>query len=366
MLLKLRTLNALLLPMLLVLTAPSPAANLPVVSVTTLTHENVAQPTRYLGRIEALRAVDVVSRTEGVVAKRGFKDGETVKAGQMLFEIEPAEHQAALARAEAQVSNARAQANNAQQHLNRLQRLGAGTAVSKSELDSAIASRDMARATLKETEAQLKSQRLNLGYTRITAPISGRAGHSDVHEGSLVNPARGALVTLKQIDPVRVVIAVSERDYIAASQQGLVGNAKKANQALTPTLQLANGEEYPQTGEFASVDNRIDSQTGTLAVSLHFANPQHLLLPGGVVNVLLKPQAQEKLLLPVAALQQDAQGYFVLKVVDQRVESVRISVGAQTGQHYVVTSGLQAGDQVIVAGIQRVRPGMQVTPIEAQ
>lgn len=367
MLLKHQTLNGLLLSGLLTLTVPLHAAALPAVAVTTLTSENVAQPARYLGRIEAMRAIDVVSRTEGVVAERGFLDGETVKAGQLLFAIEPAEHQAALARTEAQVSNARAQANNAQQHLSRLQRLGAGTAVSKSELDSATASRDMARAALKEAQALLQTQRLNLGYTRITAPVSGRAGHSNVHEGTLINPARGPLVTLKQIDPVRVVIAVSERDYIAASQHGLVGNPTLANQVLTPTLQLANGEVYPVTGEFASVDNRIDSQTGTLAVSLRFANPQQLLLPGGVVNVQLLPKERAQLLLPVAALQQDAQGYFALKVnQDQRVESVRITLGEQIDQHYVVTSGLQAGDRVIVAGVQRVRPGMQVAPTEAQ
>ncbi|EXU76681.1 efflux RND transporter periplasmic adaptor subunit [Erwinia mallotivora] len=365
MIIKFHILNRLLLPLLLVLSVSSPAATPPAVSVVTLTHQHVAPTTRYLGRIEPLRAVDVVSRTEGMVAKRGFLDGEMVRAGQLLFAIEPAEHQALLARAEAQVSHARAQASNARQHLSRLQRLGTGTVVSQSDLDNAIASRDMAVAALKEAEAQLQTQRLNLGFTRITAPVTGRAGHSEVHEGSLVNPARGTLVTLKEIDPVRVVIAVSERDYIAASQQGLVADVRKASQALTPRLQLANGEHYPQRGEFVSVDNHIDSHTGTVAVSLQFANPQHLLLPGGVVNVELEPQAKAALLLPLAALQQDAQGYYVLKVVENQVERVGITVGAQLGQHYVVTSGLHEGDRVIVAGVQRVRPGMSVTATEA-
>lgn len=365
MITKFQTLNRLLLPLLLVLSVSSPAATPPAVSVVTLTHQNVAPTTRYLGRIEPLRAVDVVSRTEGMVAKRGFLDGEMVSAGQLLFAIEPAEHKALLARAEAQVSHARAQASNARQHLSRLQRLGTGTVVSQSDLDSAIASRDMAAATLKEAEAQLQTQRLNLGFTRITAPVTGRAGHSEVHEGSLVNPARGTLVTLNEIDPVRVVIAVSERDYIAASQQGLVTDVRKVSQALTPRLQLANGEHYPQRGEFVSVDNHIDSHTGTVAVSLQFANPQHLLLPGGVVNVELEPLAKAALLLPLAALQQDAQGYYVLRVVENQVERVGITVGVQLGQHYVVTSGLHEGDRVIVAGVQRVRPGMSVTATEA-
>ncbi|MCX8958700.1 efflux RND transporter periplasmic adaptor subunit [Erwinia psidii] len=362
---KFQTLNGLLLSALLVFTSTTLAAVFPAVSVVTLAQQNVTQPGRYLGRIEPLRAVDVASRTEGVVAKRYFRDGETVEAGQPLFEIEPAEHKALLARAEAQVSHASAQARDARQHLRRLQRLGVGSAVSQSELDSATATRDMADAALKEAEAQLQTQRLNLGFTRIVAPISGRAGHSDVHEGTLVNPARGTLVTLNQIDPVRVVIAVNERDYLTASQHGLAGDMEKANQALTPILQLANNEEYPQRGEFVSVDNHIDPHTGTVAVSLQFANPQHLLLPGGVANVQLIPKAKSELMLPLVALQQDAQGYYVLKVVDDRVESVRITIGGQIDRHYVVTSGLHQGDRVIVAGIQRVRPGIQVFATEA-
>lgn len=362
---KFQTMNGLLFAAFLLFSVASTAAMPPAVSVVTLRQENVAQPMRYLGRIEALRAVDVVSRTEGVVAIRGFKDGERVKAGQVLFEIESAEHKALLARAEAQVGHASAQLRDARQHLRRLQQLGVGNVVSQSELDNATATHDMAVARLKEAEAQLQTQRLNLGFTRITAPVSGRVGHSDVHQGTLVNPARGSLVRVKEIDPVRVVIAVNERDYLTASQFGLAGDMHKANQALTPTLQLANGEDYPQQGKFVSVDNHIDPQTGTLTVSLQFANPDHLLLPGGVVNVQLKPQEKPALMLPLTALQQDAQGYYALRVVNDRVESVRITVGAQIDRHYVVNAGLHEGDRVIVAGMQRVRPGMQITATEA-
>lgn len=355
-----------LLPLLLALGAPLQAATLPSVTVTTLTQQKVAQPSTYLGRIEALQAVDVVARTEGVVAKRLFKDGENVQAGQLLFEIEAGQQRAALARSQAQVNNAAAQVRNARQHLNRLLQLGVGTAVSQSELDSATASRDMALAALKEAEARLKTERLNLDYTLIAAPISGRAGHSTVHEGTLIGAGYGRLVTLKQLDPVRVVIAVNERDYLA-SQKSLANDLKKANEALTPTLQLANGDAYPFSGHFVSLDNHIDSKTGTVAMRLEFANPQHVLLPGGVVNVHLMPQQQEQVLLPAAALQQDSEGYFVLKVgSDEKVEIARIALGGQIGPHYVVTTGVTAGDRVIVAGMQRVRPGMQVSASEAR
>ncbi|MEI2266651.1 efflux RND transporter periplasmic adaptor subunit [Erwinia sp. CGal63] len=362
---RLTTLRALtrLLPLLF---AFSVSAAAPPVTVITLTSEKVANPRSYLGRIEALRQVDVMARTEGVIAKRYFRNGENVKEGQLLFEIDSAEHRAALARSQAQVNNAAAKASNAQLHLNRLQQLGAGTAVSQSELDNALAERDMARAALKEAEALLQTQRLNLAFTRITAPIGGRAGHSAIHEGALVNPARGPLVRLKQLDPVHVVIAINERDYLADWQKTLTADMQKANAAVTARLQLANGVAYPFKGKFFSVDNHIDNHTGTVAISLEFANPEHLLLPGGVVNVQLQPEAQDRLLLPAAALQQDSGGYFVLRVNhEQQVERVAIEPGAQIAQRYIVTSGLNAGDRVIVAGMQRVRPGMQVIASEA-
>lgn len=354
-----------LLPLLL-FTFTVTAAPPPAVTVTTLTREKIAHPRRYLGRVEALRQVDVMARTEGVIVKRYFKNGENIREGQPLFDLDPAEHHAALARSQAQVNQAAAQARQAQLHLARLQRLGMGTAVSQSELDNALAERDRARAARKEAEALLQTQRLNVAFTRIAAPISGRAGHSAIHEGALVNPARGALVRLKQLDPVHVVIAINERDYLADWQKTLKGDMQQANEAITARIQLANGAAYPYSGRFFALDNHIDNQTGTVAVSLAFANPQHLLLPGGMVEVQLQPPAQERLLLPAPALQQDSGGYFVFRVDrQQHVEQVPVDVGAQIGQRYIITAGLAAGDRVIVAGTQRVRPGMQVAASEA-
>lgn len=354
-----------LFTLLLAFSTSLPAANIPVVNVVRLTRENVAQPAVYLGRIEASEAIEVMARTEGYVSQRFFRDGENVRAGQRLFEIEAQQQRAELARCQALLNSASAQLKNARQHLNRLRQLGVGTAVSQADLDNAVANRDMAQATLKEAEARLQAERLNLDFTQIVAPISGRIGHSTVHKGTLINPAYGKLVTLKKLDPIRVVIAVNERDYLTA-QKSLENNLHKANDALTPTLLLANGETYPYSGHFVSLDNFIDSNTGTVAMKLEFANPQQRLLPGGVVSVQLMPQQKNRLMLPASALQQDADGYFILKVnKDRQVESSRITLGGQIGQHYVATSGAEAGDQVIVAGMQRVRPGMQVVIGEA-
>lgn len=354
-----------LVTLLLAFSTSLPAANLPVVKVVRLTQENVAQPAVYLGRVEASETIDVMARTEGYVYQRFFRDGENVRAGQRLFEIEAAQQRAELARCQAQLNSASAQLKNARQHLNRLRQLGIGTAVSQSDLDNAVANRDIAQAALKEAEARLQAERLNLDFTQIVAPVSGRIGHSNVHKGTLINPAYGKLATLKKLDPIRVVIAVNERDYLTA-QKSLENNLHKANNALTPTLLLANGETYPYSGRFVSLDNFIDSRTGTIAMKLEFANPRQRLLPGGVVTVQLMPQQQNRLMLPTTALQQDADGYFVLKVnKDRLVESSRITLGSQIGQHYVVTSGAEAGDQVIVAGMQRIRPGMQVVIDEA-
>ncbi|WP_082203887.1 efflux RND transporter periplasmic adaptor subunit [Winslowiella iniecta] len=345
----------------MLLVNPARSAPLPAVQVITTQLKPTATAWVYMGRVEAIQTVEVLTRVEGFIARRHFTEGQMVESGQLLFEIEPAQHHAAVEQAKARVQSAQAVARNAQLHLSRLQRLTASNAISKSDVDAAEAERDIARASLAQMQAELKTQQLNLGYTRITAPIAGRIGHTRFNTGSLVNPASGSLVTVTQLDPIRVRIAVNEHDYISAMQQP--ETAKSFHSQLT----LANGYPYPQSGEFESVDNHIDPQTGSVAVRLRFANPQHLLLPGGVVNVALQAgQSQNAITIPVAALSQDKEGFFVLLVDhDNRVAQRRVTPGRQREQHYLVTAGLKPGEQVIVSGIQQVRPGMVVNATAA-
>ncbi|XBS70904.1 efflux RND transporter periplasmic adaptor subunit [Acerihabitans sp. KWT182] len=338
------------------------AAPLPAVTVAIIEQRIPQRTLYYLGRIEAIRAVDVTTRTEGFIAKRNFTEGQMVDAGSTLFEIDPALHQAEVAQAQAQLDSAKATARLAQLNLGRLQRLGQQRSASLADVDAAQAQRDTSGAAVAQAQANLNIRQLQLSFTRITAPITGRIGHSNFSVGSLVNPASGSLVHLVQLDPIRVAIAINERDYIASASQK-DGDAEDFSlSGYTPRLELANGMEYPQPGVFESVDNQIDSQTGTVTVRARFANPRHLLLPGGVVNVsLTAPRADAVVTAPIAALQQNREGFFVLLVDGQnRVEVRPVTIGAQLGQEYEIKQGLATGDRVIIEGLQRVQPGMQV------
>ncbi len=339
------------------------AAPLAAVTAAIIEQRTPQRALDYLGRIEAIQAVDVTTRTEGFIARREFADGQLVKAGDLLFEIDPALHQALVAQAQAQVDSANANARLSQTNLTRIQRLGEQRSVSRANVDAAVAQRDTNNAALAQAQANLRMQELQLGFTRIAAPIGGRIGHSNINTGSLVNPAIGPLAHIVQLDPIRVAIAINERDYITAAYR-LTGDAEDLSaQGYTPHLRLANGQEYPEAGVFESVDNQVDSQTGTITVRARFPNARHLLLPGGVVNVsLVSGQVEPVVMAPIAALQQDRDGFFVL-LIDKanRVEVRRVITGNQFDQEYQIKAGLTPGDRVIVEGLQRVQPGMEVS-----
>ncbi|MEQ9721939.1 efflux RND transporter periplasmic adaptor subunit [Yersinia alsatica] len=360
------------------------AAPLPAVTVAVVTSATPDSALQYLGRVEAIQAVDVTTRTEGFIAARLFTEGQMVTQGELLYEIDPALHQASVTQAQAQLDSATASANHAQVTLTRLQRLGNNRSVSQAEVDEAQAQRDISRAAVAQAQANLQIQQLQLSFTRITAPITGQIGHSRFNVGSLINPASGTLVSIVQLDPIRVAIAVNERDYITATYQlsatGLstAGSSTAGSSAtnsataegnaspfghFTPRIQLANGKQYPESGVFESVDNQIDKQTGTVTIRTRFANPRHLLLPGGVVNVSLAAEtAKAVTAIPIAALQQNKQGHFVLVVTDKDQVEVRpVTLGEQFEQQYEVKDGLKVGERVIVSGLQHVRPGMTVS-----
>ncbi|MDR5017553.1 efflux RND transporter periplasmic adaptor subunit [Yersinia rochesterensis] len=346
------------------------AAPLPAVTVAVVTSATPDTALQFLGRVEAIQAVDVTTRTEGFIAARLFTEGQMVKQGDLLYEIDPVLHQASVTQAQAQLDSATASANHAQVTLTRLQRLGNNRSVSQAEVDEAQAQRDISRAAVAQAQANLQIQQLQLGFTRIYAPITGQIGHSRFNVGSLINPASGTLVSIVQLDPIRVAIAVNERDYITATYQlsAASGGSASENSALafehfTPRIQLANGKQYPESGVFESVDNQIDKQTGTVTIRTRFDNPRHLLLPGGVVNVSLAAEtAKAVAAIPIAALQQNKQGHFVLVVTDKDQVEVRpVTLGEQFEQQYEVKEGLKVGERVIVSGLQHVRPGMTVS-----
>lgn len=343
------------------------APPLPAVTFSTIENRPASQPLNYLGRIEAIHFVDVQTRTEGFIKKIHFTEGQMVNAGDLLFEIEPDVHLSVIDQSKAQVSSAQAALTLAEVMYARMQNLLRNRAVSQSEADRARADRDVALAALNQAEAALRSNELQLSFTRILAPISGRIGHTRFDVGSYINMASGALVNIAQLDPIRVVISIRERDFISATLQDAQLHLDLLGKDFAPQLRLANGKIYPTRGVLDSINNQIDAQTGTIEIRARFENPLHVLMPGGVVDVTL--DAQEPALVPtvpITALQQDQNGHFVLMLDDKNTVVVQpVKIGGQIDQYFIVEQGLKVGDRVIIEGLQRARPGITVNPIPA-
>lgn len=309
------------------------------------------------GRVEAVHAVDIRARTEGAIVQRHFQDGQNIQAGDLLFTLDDAQPRAALALAQAELKSAQASLRQAQQLLTRFQSLKTHQSISRNDVDNAQMQRDVAAAAVEQAKARVSAQQIILDYTRITSPVSGRAGHSAFHVGSLVNAASGVLVEVVQLDPVRVSFALDESAFYSKAGQHPDISTLKAAWLAQITL---DGKR--EDGVLTSVDNRIDARTASVAVRAEFANLQHRLLPGGNVNVTLRPKALGKsLMIPVSAVQQDAQGYFswVLTAENTAVQR-RLTLGGQQGQNFAVTQGLQAGERVITEGAQRLTNGAVV------
>lgn len=348
---------------------PAPAqaqsAPLPAVSVATIEKKPAVRPVTYLGRIEAIHATDIMTRTEGFIESVGFVEGQMVKEGQLLFQIDGNVHLSAIDQAKAVVASAEASLNLAEVMYRRLVALARNNATSQAEADRALAERDVAQATVAQAQATLRARELDLSFTKITAPLAGRVGHTRFDVGSFINQASGPLVNVVQLDPIRVVISIREHDFISAMSQNSEQNRDRFIKEFAPQLRLANGQLYPTRGVFDSLDNQINPLTGTVDVRARFANPDGVLLPGGAVEVTLDA-AEPPLapMVPIAALQRDMNGFFVLVVDKDNVVEMRpIEVGHQIDQNFVVTKGLAEGERVIVEGLQRVAPGRTVNPL---
>lgn len=336
----------------------------PSVSYALIDERPAVQTRHYLGSIEAINHVEVLTRTNGFVKAIHFREGQMVNAGDLLIELDPAVHESALEQAAAQVKSAEASLNLNSLLNERAQTLVRTRATSKNEADTAFADYIVAAATLQQANAALHLAELELGFTRIAAPISGRVGLSRVSVGGYVHNGSGPLVDIAQLDPIRVVIPVREADFMDAATGRANAGFDLLGKDFSPQLRLSNGMLYPERGVLDAVANRVDPMTGTVDLRARFSNKQFILLPGGVVDVTLDSQAAPmRPAVPAVALQQDRDGYFVLLLDDEnRVEQRPIELGPQIDRYFVVKSGLKTGDRVVVDGIQRIRPGIRVAP----
>jgi membrane fusion protein, multidrug efflux system len=337
--------------------APPP----PAVSVTPVVSRQVTETVDYIGRITAIEKVDIVARVPGFIEERNFTEGQGVKTGDLLFRIEQDIYKAAVDQARATLAKAKATEVNAKLQLERGKELVRNQNIPQATVDQRAADEAAAQAGVMEAQAALEQAEINLGYTEIRSPIDGRIGLAIFTKGNLVQPSSGRLATIVSQDPVYVLFPVSQRNLLDYYRRRPDDADKSA--AVTVRIKLPNGTVYQHPGVANFLDVQVDPTTDTVAVRATVPNPEHLLIPGGVVSVSVERGAPKTALtVPQSAVLLDQSGRYVLVVdADKKVEQRRITTGAEQGRNLVVTEGLKEGEQVIVEGIQKVRPGQVVT-----
>jgi multidrug efflux system membrane fusion protein len=349
--------------------APAAAAPQAVpVSVAAVERRDVALFDEFSGRLEAIERVEVRPRVSGAVQDVHFVEGSLVQKGDLLVTIDPAPYAAEVARAEAQVAAAQARVALAASDLERGQQLFGNRTVSQRDLDQRVNAEREAAANLKSAEASLQTARLNLGWTEVRAPVSGRVGRQEITVGNLVAAGGGApvLTTLVSVDPIYARFDADEHavrralESIAATER--IGDAHTAVDRIPVLLDRAGGE--PLRGSMQLIDNQVDGRTGTVRVRAVFDNPRGVLMPGQFVRLRMgQPTAAPALLVNERAIGTDQDKRFVLVVGDDNKASYRvIALGAATNGLRIVTDGLNEGERIVVNGLQRVRPGAVVAP----
>jgi membrane fusion protein (multidrug efflux system) len=339
--------------------AAAPPAS-PAVGVRAAAMKGVSQSFEFVGRIKATDKVDVRARVEGFLEKVAFREGQDVKAGDLLYQIEKVQFQAQVDQAKANLVSAGADATNAQLQYNRQLELSKHQFSPQSVVDQDKAALDTGRAKILQTQAALTQAQVNLDYTDIRSPIDGRIGRTAYTLGNLVNPSSGVLATIVSQDPIYVLFPVSVRDLeiIREARRNEEGGLTK----IDIRLRLSNGREYSHRGVWNLTDPQVDQQTDTLIMRATVANPDRQLIDGQFVTAIVRERREApKLVVPQAAVQIDQTGRYVLVVDDQhKVEQRRIETGPDQGTDIVINSGLKEGENVIVDGIQKVRPGQVV------
>jgi len=336
----------------------------PAVTVTPVVSKPISAAFEFVGQTEAFQTVDLRARVTGFLLEQPFEEGAVVEKGKLLYVIDPSEFDAKRASAAAKVERVKATIEEAERQLQRYSVLVERGTASEAKLDEAKATEGEARADLAAAEADLDQAELDVGYTKIASPIKGKIGKSVVDVGNLIGPDSGVLATVVAQDPIRVTFSVSEREYL--NYQKAIKEGRAAG--VTPRIELADGEIYGHDGKLDFIDNRVDPETGTIKIRLLFPNPDTLLLPGQFVNVtLISKEPESQLVVPQAAVQENQAGPFVL-VVDKenRVATRAVKTGQRTGTDIVVSDGISEGETVIVEGVQKVRPGAKVKPVQAK
>ena len=342
-----------------------PAAPKPAVTVVRLEAKPVSLTTELPGRISAFRIAEVRPQVNGVVLKRLFKEGDLVAAGQQLYQIDPAPYEATLASARASLAHARASAVAAGLTAERYAALVEAHAISRQDYDNAVATLQQDQADVASGEAAVRYAEINLTYTKVYSPISGRTGRSSVTEGALVTANQAtSLVTITQLDPVYVDLTQPSTTLVRLKRELAAGQIRRADGDEAPAeLLLEDGSSYDSAGKLEFSEVTVDQGTGSVTLRAIFPNPQGLLLPGMFVRATIEEGVREgAIVAPQQGITHSPDGGATALVVgaNDTVEKRTVELNRALGDQWLVTRGLAAGDRLVVAGVQAIKPGMQV------
>lgn len=347
------------------------AAVVPEVTVVTVLPRTVMLSTQLSGRTSAYRTAEIRPRVNGLILKRLFTEGTDVKAGQVLYQIDPAPYEAEYKNAVADLAQSRAQLKSIGSKAKRYRELLAAKTVSQQDYDDAAAALNQLEATIKAQQAKVDVARINLGYTCITAPIPGRIGKSNVTDGAIVTAYQGTpLSTVQQLDPIYVDVPQSTTDLLrirARMTRGGVERNEKGQNVVR--LVLENGQPYPLEGALQFSDVTVDQTTGSVILRAVFPNPENVLLPGMfVVAEVREGVEQQGILVPQQAVLRDYQGNPYALVVDDagKAQTRMLTLDRAMGGEWLISSGLNGGERVIMEGVQQVRQGMEVKALPYQ
>lgn len=335
----------------------------PKVTIETIKEDNVIQNFEAPGRVVSKYQVSIMARISGYLQKSFFKEGDYVKAGDTLFLIEPLEYQNASSVAGADIQNIKAQLEYANKQLARAEELVKQDYIAKSRYDEILANRDALKAQLKAAQSKYNDSNRNLSYTRVKAPVDGRIGIIDVTVGNYVTPSSGSLTTINSTNPIYVTFPLSSEDYATLSS---IDN--NANEKRKVELYFQNGDKYDIDGIQDFLDNKVDQSTGTVTMRATFQNPENKLLHGEFVNVKLYANNKIKVpVVPLIAVQENQEGKYVYTLDEKGLPKLTyIKVQGQSGNNWIVKSGLKAGDKVITEGILKVMPGSPVNIVSKE
>lgn len=337
--------------------APSPLVTVQDVNV--IAHQ---QSKRYVGRVEAVEDTAITAQVSGYLKERHFAEGEMVEKGQLLYSIEPSSFEAQVAIAKAAVAQANALLKKAQLDFERGQNLLPKGSISQSEFDALTANLLGAEASVESAIAQLNLSEVNLSHTQIEAPFSGRISDTNVSKGDLVSPSSGVLTTLVSLDPIHTRFSMSERERLALGIDQIQGDGSSESQNVEVQVILETGDIFEHLGKLDYLGNRIDLNTGTIAMRAVVDNPEQQLLPGQHVRVELRQkQVDQAFVVPRRSVQTDLEGNFVMIVTEGNVAERRnVELGKQVKEGVIIRSGIADDERVITQGLQRVRNGMTV------